>query len=83
MKAIKENGLVIPDDISVIGFDDLPYCEIIDPPLTTIKVYKHSLGRLAVDRLLARMQDEVGEVIRIEVATQLVSRMSVRNMNQI
>ena len=81
MKAIKENGLVIPDDISVIGFDDLPYCEIIDPPLTTIKVYKHSLGRLAVDRLLARMHDEVGEVVRIEVATQLVSRKSVRNMN--
>ncbi|MEI8200888.1 MAG: LacI family DNA-binding transcriptional regulator [Eubacteriales bacterium] len=83
MKAIKEYGLVIPDDISVIGFDDLPYCEIIDPPLTTVKVYKHSLGRLAVDRLIVRMQGEAAEVVRIEVATKLVSRKSVRNMNLI
>ena len=83
MKAMKEKGINIPDDISIIGFDDLPYCEIIDPPLTTIKVYKHSLGRLAVDRLLARMQDEAEEVIRIEVATRLVHRSSVRDMNQI
>lgn len=83
MKAMKEKGINIPDDISIIGFDDLPYCEIIDPPLTTIKVFKHSLGRLAVDRLLARMQGEVGEVVRIEVATRLVSRMSVKDINQI
>jgi len=80
MKALKESGLNIPEDISIIGFDDLPYCEIIDPPLTTIKVFKHSLGKLAVDRLLARMQDEVGEVIRIEVATDLVNRKSVRDL---
>jgi LacI family transcriptional regulator len=80
MKAMKEKGIDIPGDISIIGFDDLPYCEIIDPPLTTIKVYKHSLGRLSVDRLLSRMHDETGEFVRIEVATKLVSRKSVRNM---
>jgi len=80
MKALKERGLTIPGDVSIIGFDDLPYCEIIDPPLTTIKVFKHSLGKLAVDRLLARMRDEVAEVVRIEVATALVTRKSVRDI---
>ena len=82
MKAMKESGLMIPDDVSIIGFDDLPFCEIIDPPLTTIKVQKRSLGRLAVDRLLARMQEDVDEYVRIEVATELVSRSSVRDLNQ-
>lgn len=81
MKAIKEHGLKIPGDISIIGFDDLPYCEIIDPPLTTVKVMKHSLGKLAVDRLVDRMQGNVGEVVRIEVATELVSRQSVRTLD--
>ena len=80
MKAMKERGIAIPDDISIIGFDDLPYCEIIDPPLTTIKVFKQSLGKLAVDRLLGRMQGEADEIVRIEVATELVSRKSVRDM---
>jgi len=80
MKAIKEHGYAIPGDISIIGFDDLPYCEIIDPPLTTVKVMKHSLGKLAVDRLLDRMQGTVDEVVRIEVATELVSRRSVRQI---
>ena len=78
MKAMKESGIAIPDDVSIIGFDDLPYCEIIEPPLTTVKVFKHSLGKLAVDRLLARMQDQVGEIVRIEVATELVNRKSVK-----
>jgi len=73
---------MIPDDVSIIGFDDLPFCEIIDPPLTTIKVQKRSLGRLAVDRLLARMMEDVDEYVRIEVATELVSRSSVRDLNQ-
>ncbi|MBP1757341.1 MAG: transcriptional regulator, LacI family [Firmicutes bacterium] len=83
MKAIKEHNLKIPDDLSIIGFDDLPYCEIIDPPLTTIKVNKLSLGKLAVDRLLARMEDEVDEVIRIEIATELVNRKSVKTLQAI
>ncbi len=82
MKAIKEHDLKIPEDISIIGFDDLPYCEIIDPPLTTIKVFKHSLGKLAVDRLLARMEDQVSEVVRIEVATELVTRKSVKTISE-
>lgn len=80
MKALKERGIAIPDNVSIIKFDDLPYCEIIEPPLTTVKVFKQSLGKLAVDRLAARMKDEVGEVVRIEVATELVNRKSVRNI---
>ncbi|MDD2534392.1 MAG: LacI family DNA-binding transcriptional regulator [Eubacteriales bacterium] len=77
MRAFKEKGLQIPRDLSIIGFDDLPYCEMIDPPLTTVRVFKHSLGRLAVERLLERMNGKVAENVRIEVATELVRRQSV------
>lgn len=78
MKAIRDSGLDIPGDISLIGFDDLPYCTIIEPTLTTIKVFIHSLGKIAVCRLIERMQNKIAEVVRIEVATELVERKSVK-----
>ncbi len=77
IKAFKEKNIQIPQEVSIIGFDDLPFCEIIDPPLSTIKVFKQSLGRLAVERLLDQMSGTSSETVRIEVATELVRRKSV------
>jgi LacI family transcriptional regulator len=51
-------GLRIPDDISLIGFDDIPFSMHTDMPLTTMRVDKEAMGRLAVRRLYARMQAE-------------------------
>jgi len=54
--AIREAGLTIPDDISLVGFDDVHESSLLTPPLTTIAVPKRLMGRLAV-RLLA---DRIG-----------------------
>lgn len=77
IRALKEFGYRVPEDISVIGFDDIPTCEVIDPPLTTVHVFRENLGSLAVDRLLNKISGDANEIIRIQVATTIVERKSV------
>lgn len=78
IKAMKEFGIKIPEDVSIIGFDDMPFCEMIDPPLTTVIVYKHRMGRIALKRLVERIEKNPPETIRIEVNTTLIERKSVK-----
>jgi len=44
MQAIKEKGLRIPEDIGLVGYDDIPFCSLMDPALTTIRLKKQELG---------------------------------------
>lgn len=52
LRAIREHGLTVPGDVSVVGLDDLFLASYTDPPLTTIQQPKHQMGRLAVEILL-------------------------------
>ncbi len=52
---IKAAGLSVPGDISVMGFDDIPYAEVTDPPLTTIRQPAADIGR----RVMQRLSDEI------------------------
>lgn len=79
-KALKEAHYAIPDDISMIGFDDIPSCQMLEPPLTTVRVPKQSLGVLAVDRLAQMIHETVRVNVKIEVETSLVERESVKRM---
>ena len=56
MKAFKKMGYRIPDDVAVVGFDDIPFCTVIEPSLTTIRVPKQSMGEAAVSRLMTRLE---------------------------
>ncbi len=57
ISAITERGLRVPEQISVVGFDDVKLASYSNPPLTTISQPKHEIGQLATEILLARMQD--------------------------
>ena len=81
MRALKEKGYKIPEDISIIGIDDIPMCELTDPPLTTMHVPKHQMGVQAVKRLLEKINSNSREVLTIEIFTFLVERQSIRNLN--
>ena len=76
MKAFKEQGYRIPEDVAVIGFDDLPIARFSDPALTTIHVPIHYMGALAVERLHEIAADPVENdyPLNIQVNAGLVIR---------
>ena len=80
MKAIWEHGLRIPDDISMVAFDDLTFSSICNPPLTTLRVPKQDMGRVAVRRIRDMIRDGEGLHLKTQVCTDFVERQSVREL---
>jgi LacI family transcriptional regulator len=77
INALKEKGISIPKDVSIIGFDDMPFCEITNPSLTTIKVFKQEMGGIAVKRLIEKINSNDSVTQKIEINTDLIIRNSV------
>ena len=80
MKAMLEKGITIPDDVSIIGFDDMPFCEMTNPRLTTVKVFKQDIGSIAVKRLMQKINGDEKIIQKTEVATELVIRDSHKKL---
>ncbi|MBO1085752.1 LacI family transcriptional regulator [Enterococcus mundtii] len=78
LKAIKEAGLSIPQDISVIGFNDISVAKYVSPPLSTVKVYTEWMGELAVETLLQLIHSTAPVARKITIATELVLRESTK-----
>ena len=81
MKALKQHGIHIPEDISMIGFDDMPFCEISSPSLTTIRVFKQEMGALAVKNLVDSIEQDNPIKIKAEVCTEFIKRASVKKLD--
>jgi len=77
MRALKEAGYRIPEDIGIVGFDNTSFCEMLEPPLTTIHVPKQAMAQMAVERLIAIMAKKPSANIKIEIETTLVKRKSL------
>ena len=57
LQACRERGVRVPDDLSVVGWDDVPYASLVTPSLTTVRVPRHALGQTAARRLLELIAD--------------------------
>ena len=79
MKAMQEKGLRIPEDVSLVGIDDMPFCEMVQPRLTTVRVYKQEIGGIAVRRLMEKIDGDP-VVLQIEVGVELIIRDSDRTI---
>ena len=75
-RALHEHGLAIPAAMSVVGFDDMPYAELLTPALTTVRQPLREMGRVATTMLLRVIAGERGETLRVELATPLLRRAS-------
>jgi len=74
--ALRESGLSIPDDISMIGFDDIPWAAYADPPLTTVRLPAQKLASEACLLLLDLLKGNTPEKRNLVLDTQLVVRKS-------
>jgi LacI family transcriptional regulator len=81
IQAIKQAGLRIPQDIEVIGFDDIPMAEFYDPPLSTVRLPAFDLGRVAGDQLIKMiLKNDTGQAgVLLETALILRESTSARN----
>lgn len=74
MTELREQGIRVPKDVSVIGFDDIMYAEFADPPLTTLRVPKREMGRYVMRMLLDQIQG--GGIQSMMLDTELIVRRS-------
>ena len=81
IKALQKHEYKVPDDISIIGFDDLPSSSLSDPMLTTIRVSSQQIGRRAVERITEKiLNPDEGLPENILVSNKLIIRESVRSL---
>lgn len=78
--ALREAGLRIPEDISLVGFDDIPWAQYADPPLTTVHLQAQEMARRACLMLMDLLQGKEPEVKQQIIDTHLVVRKSSRKL---
>ena len=76
VKAVIRAGLRVPQDLAIIGFDDSYISRVIEPELTTVKIDKQLMGKLAAEKLFDLIAGRPLEERLIETSTQLIVRSS-------
>ena len=77
MRAMTERGIKIPENVSVLGFDDLSFASISNPPLTTMHVPNAEMGELAVKTIVERIREPRDYTSVVHLSTTFVERQSV------
>ncbi len=80
MRALKEHGLRIPDDVSIISIDNIEMAQFVSPMLTTIDIPKEELGIAATKLLIDRIEKGHRLQMRIELPYRLIERESVKHI---
>jgi len=81
LQALHERGYHVPEDVSIIGMDDLSICQVAKPTLSTIRVFRDDIARVAVQRLLDMMGDNCPRcILKTQVGVELVERQSVKEI---
>lgn len=82
LRAMNEKGIKVPQQISIVGFDDIKYGAVSMPGLTTIHVYKQEMGEVAVRRALDHIKYPGRDTkMKIQVCTDFIERSSVNDLN--
>jgi LacI family transcriptional regulator len=77
-RSLRKSGMCVPDDISLVGFDDRDIALLMDPPLTTVRVHKEEIGEALMKMLLDKLHHPANHFARQEIPTQLIVRDTVK-----
>lgn len=80
-RAISEKGLSIPEDMSIVGFNDIQTAQFLSPALTTVKIYPESMGETSVQMLIEQIEKGSRINKKVIVANKLVIRESTKKLN--
>ncbi|MBB2183171.1 LacI family DNA-binding transcriptional regulator [Lachnospiraceae bacterium MD1] len=82
INAIKEHGLRIPEDISIVGYDGILLSQVLDPKLTTLQQDTKSLGRCAAQKLIALIENPKASIIeRVVIEGKVLPGKTVKKLN--
>ncbi len=76
LRALHQHGLKVPEEIAVIGFDDLGFAPFLNPPLTTVRAPTEMVGRMAAERLFAILEDQPANETTVVLPTEIIYRRS-------
>ncbi len=77
LKAVQQAGLRVPEDIAIVGYDDIDFASCLETPFTTIRMPKKELGHKAFDLLYKRIQNEIDELnVGVKLDIELIIRKS-------
>jgi LacI family transcriptional regulator len=74
MRALRHAGIRVPEDVSVVGADDIPFAALTEPALTTVCIPRQQTGALAFDLLRQMLSQRTGKGTTAQVSTELVVR---------
>jgi LacI family transcriptional regulator len=75
LKALQQHGIRVPEDVSVVGFDDLGFAALLNPPLTTVRAPTELVGRVATEKLFELLENRPTEEMLV-LPTEIVYRRS-------
>lgn len=81
LSAIKEKGLNVPDQISLVSFGDIPLAGMLETPLTTVRIPYIEIGQIAFKTLLSLIKEEILMAKDIVIPVKLIVRQSTRDIN--
>jgi len=81
LSALRERGLRVPDDVSIVGFDDIPEAGFLYPPLTTVRQDFDALGRMMLQKVLVALEEQGEMASDTPLPTELVVRRSTRALD--
>lgn len=82
LEVLRESGTRVPEEVSLIGYDDIPWATLAYPPLTTVRQPIPQMAEAAVGLLLRRVQELEGEAVRTVLPVALVPRGSTREVGR-
>ncbi|HSB96648.1 MAG TPA: LacI family DNA-binding transcriptional regulator [Spongiibacteraceae bacterium] len=76
IKVLRAQGRTVPDDVSVVGFDDIEFAQYVEPPLTTIRQPRREIGRATMTKMIKKLSDATDQASQIVLAHELIIRSS-------